>query len=90
LINLKFSATETKIDLKVGDTVLHKVSDDFQSLAEVAFIGKVTTEIILSFQGGYVECDKNQVLICECKTLGCNGAHFPGYMVIFLELPGLI
>jgi hypothetical protein len=76
-----FLASEPKLELKVGDIVLHKVDDKKQSLAEISFIGKITSEIVLSFQGGYMDCDKNQILTCECKSLGCNGAHLPGYMV---------
>ncbi|KAI6175045.1 [histone H3]-trimethyl-L-lysine(9) demethylase [Aphelenchoides bicaudatus] len=74
-------SNDPKTDLKVGDSVVHKLNDEVHSLAEIVFIGKVNMEIILSFHGGYMECDKKQILECECKSLGCNGSHFPGYQV---------
>jgi hypothetical protein len=54
------------------------------SLAEVNFVGPIEKEIVASFQGGYMEVDKQQVLVCECRALGCNGEHFPGYLVSLL------
>lgn len=76
-------ANDPKTDVKVGDLVLHEMNDGFKSVAEVSFIGTTTSEIVMSYHGGLSEVDKAQVLSCDCRPLGCNGVHIPGYMVCF-------
>lgn len=71
-------ADNPKSDLKVGDTVVHNMNDGCKPLAEVVYIGSQHFEKVLSYQGEYLEIDKNQILICECRTLGCNG-KFPAF-----------